>query len=287
VPNGRLAPILSLKPGTFWERRRLTLAEIQQAQPAPDDPFAGRMPALRSILRSSPASRLHWGQELGRRFRDRVRAEIRKGKPIVSWQFDEIQAEAGVGKARPLRDFIRGVLQGLMLGRPLLGDQPQQGIVWVARSAVPDPGKPLIPELQRFWTQVDQASFLVVGEEYVPFEGKPERAAHHSADLQRALLRGDALLRPLALKYVVGLTPGFDPMPGLGGNVHHKPVWWVNRWREAFMRARARNGVTGFAMWNFRALNGRQAVVDGVIGGLASTLGVLDSQRSGGVPVSG
>jgi hypothetical protein len=67
--------------------------------------------------------------------------------------------------------------------------------------------------------------------------------------------------RALARKYISGLSPGFRLVPGLGGNTRGLPRAEAERWRGAFLRARASAHVSGFAEFNFRFENSSRRVI--------------------------
>jgi hypothetical protein len=118
------APLFPIVRSAFWDGRKLPPDEERMLPPR----WAGPLPSQAALLASAPATRVAWGTELGRRFRDALRPT-----PVPAWQFDEIVSQVAQGRA--WRDFVRGVLDGLALGRPVLGDTPQRGIVWMARNA--------------------------------------------------------------------------------------------------------------------------------------------------------
>lgn len=250
------APILPIRPGIFWETRRVTRRDSALLRRS-GDALSGRMPSMRSILRGGARSRRRFGRELGRRFRDRVRAVERDGRRIAAWQFDEIISQAAGRRGRAIRQFTRGILVGLTYGRPSLGDRRMRGFVWVAQRA-----SPLFRRrLGGFWRLVDRATLGLVGEEYVKFVGSPRRAAARYAARRRRLARGGGARASLARKYIVGMTPGYRRRPGLGGNVRGMSRGRVNRWRNAFIRARARTRVAGFAEYNFIGRNGTASTI--------------------------
>lgn len=267
-PRFSYAPMMPLRPGLFWERRRVSPELADALARAGDGHLAGPMPSLRTILRGSTPSRVAWGQELGRRFRDRFRIPNRHGLGAVTWQLDEIRTEAAGRRGRPLRDFTRGVLLGLRFGRPALGDGEVRGFVHVAHRAF-RLARGRGAEVARFWRTVDGAAVRLIGEEYVRFRGSPRRAARAQAAGQRALRRAGGARRALANRYVVGMTPGHRMLPGLGGNVGRLSRARVNRWRRGFVRARARMGVSGFSQFNFRGANGSPAAIRDAVRALA------------------
>ena len=254
-PRFSYAPMLPLAPGVFWEQRRVSDRAAETLARAGDGELTGRMPSFRRVLRGSPRSRVSWGRELGRRFRDQFRSSNRQGLGAVTWQLDEIRNEAAGRRGRRLRDFTRGVILGLQFGRPALGDAELRGLVHVASGAFRLASR-RGGEVARFWRTVDRAALRLVGEEYVRFVGVPSKAARAQARGQRLLRRAGGARRSLARRYVVGMTPGHRLVRGLGGNVRRLSRRRANRWRRAFVRARARMGVAGFSQYNFRGRNG-------------------------------
>ena len=61
-------------------------------------------------------------------------------------------------------------------------------------------------------------------------------------------------------------------MYGLGGNTHGLSTARVNAWREAYVRARAAAGVSGFAEFDWRFGNNRLGVMQDVLRTLARHL---------------
>jgi hypothetical protein len=263
LPAGRYAPIFALAEPWYREQRRLPPAEARLVPKR----LAGEVPEL-SLLRTT-AARVSWGVELGRRYRDTIRAARDAGSQVDSWQFDEIVPTAAAAAERPVREFTRGVLRGLVLGRPVLGDAVVRGFVWVAHSALGIAGLPITPELTTFWRTLNRAALAYVGEEYVPFDGDPHTAARAYASGQRALAAGGPVRRALARRYVPGMTPGYDLAVSLGGNVHGWPRARVNAWRAAYVLERARSGVAGFGEFDFRFGNSSPTVMHDVLSALA------------------
>jgi hypothetical protein len=242
------APLFPILPGVFWNGRRLP----------PDDEaklsarWAGPLPSKAALLASPSATRVAWGTELGRRFRDALRHA-----PVPAWQFDEIVSP--VAQSRPWRDVVRGALDGVALGRPQLGDTPQRGIVWMARHAFPLASAPVTRELHFFWTSVERATSRLAGEEYPDFVGDPLAAARALDAGRRARLGAGPVRRAIGARYIAGVTPGVELRPGLGGNVGGLSLAALRRWRSAYVAQRAADGVRGFAVFNFRGRNADEA----------------------------
>jgi hypothetical protein len=200
---GRYAPIFALTNEWYRQRRRLP----PEQEPLVPKRLDGQVPPLAQL--ASTSARVSWGVELGARYRDAVRAAGDAGAKIHAWQLDEIMpAAAAAAAGRAIREFTRGVLRGLVQGRPVLGDSAMRGFVWVAHSAFGIAGLAITPELTAFWRGLDRAALAFVGEEYVPFDGDPRAAARAGAVGQRALAAGGPVRRSLARRYVPGMTPG-------------------------------------------------------------------------------
>jgi hypothetical protein len=259
LPQGRYAPMFSTMPGAFWEGRRLDDRATRRllARNPRSGRYSGPLPALPELLRLAPATRVRWGVELGARFRD----ALREHRVTDTWQLDEIVAECAGPLGRPYRELTRGVLRGLVFGRPVLGDTPYRGLVWWSKTAHVLASRRLTPELATFWRLVDRACLGLIGEEYPEFVGDPRAAARSGAAAQNALLRAGEIRRRLGRKYVCGLTPGFHLAPGLGGNTHHLSRANAARWRAAYLRARAATPVAGFAEFHFRFENRSRTVI--------------------------
>ncbi len=259
LPDARYAPMFQIQPGWFWERRRLDKAAARKllARNSRSDRLAGPLPALPQLLRLPTATRVTWGVELGSRFRDTLRA----ADVADTWQLDEIVAECAGPRGRPYRELTRGVLRGLALGRPALGDRSNRGLVWWAKTALVLPSSRITPELTTFWRMLNQACLGLIGEEYPEFTGDPRAAARSAGAAHDLLLRGGPVRRALGRKYISGLTPGFRLVPGLGGNTRRLPRVEAERWRAAFLRARAEAHVSGFAEFNFRFENSSPRVI--------------------------
>lgn len=270
----RYAPMFQIRPGWYWQRRRLPPTDEKVLLEASrSGRLAGPLPPLAELLRlPSGATRVTWGIELGARFRDELRASARAGTPATTWQLDEIQAETAGRQGRQYRELTRGVLRGLVLGRPALDDRSQQGFVWWAHTAFALSTRAITGELAAFWRMVNRACLGLVGEEYPEFAGDPGAAARVEARGQGGLQRGGPVRRALARKYLAGMTPGYRLAPGLGGNTRGLPRAEVNRWREDYVRARATSGVAGFAEFNFRFENSSAWVMQDILRTLSHSL---------------
>jgi hypothetical protein len=259
LPRARYAPMFHIQPSAFWEGRRLSdrAARKLLARNPRSGGLAGPLPPLPQLLRLSAARRVTWSVELGARFRD----ALRESAVTDTWQLDEIVAECAGPLGRPYRELTRGVLRGLVFGRPALGDTPYRGLVWWSKTAHTLAARRLTPELATFWRMLDRACLGLIGEEYPEFTGDPRAAARAGAPAQNALLRSGEIRRRLGRKYVCGLTPGFHLAPGLGGNTRGLSRTAAARWRAGYLHARAATPVAGFAEFNFRFENSSSAVV--------------------------
>jgi hypothetical protein len=268
LPGGRHAPMFSIQPAT--SRRAYAGRSLPPDQEALLDPrFAGTIPRPSPNVPLAAERPREWGRELGARFRDSVRQARASGVEIATWQFDEIVREAAGfvsgGEQQRYRAYTAGIVEGLVAGRPQLGDAAERGIVWAAGSTLRRlPQIPVSqPGVSAFWQAVNAASLLYVGQEYAVFRGSPEAAARTWGEGQRLLLREGVVRPQLGRKYVVGMTPGYHSRTDiLGGNVDGLTRAAANRWRDRFVRARA--GVAplaGLAQFNFREGNSAPQVV--------------------------
>ncbi len=267
----RYAPVFGIQPGTSMQARLQRRLPRGFAVVVGDAAHAGEIPGSSDGLTIPPRDRRAWGIELGRRFRDGLRPNRRRAFPIEVWQFDEILGECGrSGSSNPHREFVGGVLHGLAEGRRELGDRPQKGFVWVARSALRPsalPGLPLEGDLPGFWRDVSRATLFLVGEEYPPFTGSPTSRSRQFSEGHRALSRATGIRRSLGNRYIVGMTPGWRLFPGLGGNIAMRSPAEVSAWRNGFIDSRiVEQRPAGFAQFNLARENARpNRVVDAVL----------------------
>lgn len=227
------------------------------------------MLALRNVvptpLPPTAARRVATGREAGRSFRDAVRSAL---FPVETWQFDELSG--GVADSRPLREFARGVLDGLLHGRA--HDRDISGFVWLAEAAFDLPRRRVDAELNVFWHVVGAAASHVVGEEFPAFIGDAGAAARTQDAGRRALAAGGPIRRSLAARYVAGVTPGYRLVPGLGGNVNHRSRTFVNGWRRRYLRERREEGVRHLGVFHFRYENASRQVMNDSLRALASVI---------------
>jgi hypothetical protein len=227
------------------------------------------MLALRTVVPSplppTAARRVAAGREAGRSFRDGMRSAL---FPVETWQFEELSR--GVASSRPLREFARGLLDGMLHGRA--NDPDISGFVWLAEGAFALPRRPVDAELDAFWHVVGAAAAHLVGEEFPAFVGDADAAARREDAGRRALAAGGPIRRSLAARYVAGVTPGFRLAPGLGGNVQGRPRTFVNRWRRRYLAARREAGVHDFGVFNFRFANASAQVMNDVLRAVASVI---------------
>jgi hypothetical protein len=278
VPGGRFAPIFGWTPNKFWEYRRLDSSDESKLRS--DRRLNGAAPSLHALLARGGSSAYRWGRELGRRFRDRARqVEEIHHVEVDRWQFDEVPTNA-IGKSgRKARDLVRGMLEGLAYGRPELGDSKVRGVVFFAHETLRLAAQPVRGELKGFWRTVDRDSLAMVGEEYPRFVGNPRRSAFVQSLGQRTMARKGSVLRKLASKYVVGVTPGYNGAPGLGGNTGGRSADGANAWRADFLSARAQYGVAGFAAYDMLGENGRRRTVRPLFKAIAAALRELGEDR--------
>jgi hypothetical protein len=128
--------------------------------------------ALRNVVPSplppTTARRLAAGREAGRSFRDSMRSPV---FPAETSQFEELSRD--IASSRPLREFARGVLDGMLYGRS--SDPDVRGFVWLAEGAFALPGRRIDAELNVFWHVVGAAASHLVGEEFLAFIGERPR----------------------------------------------------------------------------------------------------------------
>jgi len=265
LKRGLYAPMFPIKPTSFWNRRRVDGAH--------DPRYEGKLPSPSSLLGLPSKERLAWGRELGRRFRDEMRIAEEEGVRVDAWQFDELVSELSGKDGRRWRDFTRGALHGLNLGRPEFSDGPRVGFVWASLPALQIARLPVDSELGAFWRALASATFRLVGEEYPVFAGNPADAARANAAEYRLLAgsRG-TIRRELAARYMVGMTPGWHLARGLRGNTSHWPRAQVNRWRAKFVDEREQIGSAGFGAYHFRFENSSEQVMKDTLAGLARGL---------------
>jgi hypothetical protein len=227
------------------------------------------MLALRNVapspLPSTAARRVAAGREAGRSFRDGMRSSL---FPVETWQFDELSGD--VARSRSLREFTRGVLDGLLHGRAQ--DRDMSGFVWLSEAAFDLPRRPIDAELNVFWHVLGAAASHVVGEEFPPFVGDASAAADREDAGRRALAAGGPIRRSLAARYVAGITPGSRLVPGLGGNVNHRSRRFVSGWRRRYLTARRGAGVRNFGVFHFRFGNASPQVMRDVLRGLTDVI---------------
>jgi hypothetical protein len=243
----------------------LRAADLVQEQGCVYAPMLALRTVLPSPLPPTAASRVAAGREAGRSFRDSMR-ELPAG--AETWQFDELSRQ--VATSRWVREFARGVLDGLLHGRRQDGEV--RGFVWLAHAAFGLPLEAVDRELTAFWHVLDAAALHVAGEEFPPFVGDPAAAARAEDAGRRALAAGGPIRRSLAARYVAGITPGYRLVPGLGGNVNGRSRTFVNRWRARYVAARRSAGVRDFAVFNFRFANASPQVMNDVLRAIARAL---------------
>ena len=89
TPGCRYAPVFSIQPDTS-KQARLGRRVPEEVASQLDAAHGGEIPGSSSGAVIPPADRQAWGAELGRRFRDALRAARSADIGIETWQFDEI-----------------------------------------------------------------------------------------------------------------------------------------------------------------------------------------------------
>ena len=278
VPGARVAPILGWTPNKFWDYRRLDTSEERRLPPS-QRKLDGAAPSLYTLLARGGSDAYRWGREIGRRFRDRARQVEELGGEVDRWQFDEVPTNAIGHGARKARDLVRGMIDGVAYGRKQLGDRKVRGIVFVANASLELAEKPVRGELKTFWRTVDRSSIALAGEEYPRFVGDPRRSAFVQSAGQREMARHGGVLRRLASKYVVAVTPGYGGATGLGGNTGGRSQEGANAWRADFLAARAAYGIAGLAAYDLLDENGRRHTVRPLFRAFATALRELGEAR--------
>lgn len=255
--NGKYAPLFGLvrkkteqNPNSYWNTRA-------PGVPGPAA-FAGRIPTLKEIKLANPdpgkagALSVAWGTELGRRMRDQIEAAKKAGVKIDSWQLDELwptAASASGGNARMIRQLFRGVLLGLVDGRPERKDAKMPGMAHVAHfNALAK--LPMTEEMTRFWQALNHSTHRVVAEVYPEFRGDARARATQMLEGKRHLAHMSGIRGAVARKYMLGLTPGFRRAPGLGGQLDGNFAR-ADKWRDAFMEQALSEGVTAIGQYNW------------------------------------
>jgi hypothetical protein len=265
----KYAPMLGLldKGQSYYKKRGLPAKQEAKIK-GWEKGYSGHIPEPAQLPRLTPSQRLHWGMEYGMRLRDHMRESK---VPCDAWQLDEILGESGQPGNAPLRQFERGVLNGLHTGRPELGDKPMKGITWMAGTSLSTAGM-RGGEVDRFWKSINQASFSVMGEEYPKFEGSPRAASDGEASARELLKREGGARAEVAAKFGAGMTPGYRPgaNDGLGGDVLGEKRGWVNAWRSAYMSEAVKDGAHGLGEYNWLPGNQTDQVIRDVLGEMAA-----------------
>jgi hypothetical protein len=225
-----------------------------------------------ALNRLSTRQRIRTGLTIGRRFRDHIDAKREQGVEVETWQFDEIHGECASPAGRPVREFTAAMLRGLGGGGPGAAHPYLPGIVWVAHAAMPLIDERADRERTRFWRTLANAALFLAGEEFPSFGLAPETAAARYGSGQQALARSRGYRRLLAARYVVGITPGWRRVPGLGGRTPRMTRADVNIWRGAYLRLRSESGPRGFAVFDWTHENAAQAVVRDTVASVRAVL---------------
>jgi hypothetical protein len=261
IPGAHYAPTFHLGPKVN-RRIRSGRLDLPKNTPLFDKAFAGPFPADPNVPwlpREKPRA---WGFEIGRRFRDQLRAAHKKQPLIANWQLDEIPREGGNGthahaRRADFRLFVGGVIRGIAEGRPRFHDELLQGFVWISAEALETlPALPVVRDVKIFWEDVDVGARYLVGEEYPKFlRGTASSAANLLARPQTVLAKsGSGPRRELAKRYVVGMTPGWHKpeTSGLNGNVGGMQLPGVAAFRKEFIKARTKaQRPCGYGMFHF------------------------------------
>lgn len=261
IPGAHYAPTFHLGPAVNLDIRS-GRHDLPKGTPPFDTKFAGAFPADPNVPWLPRRAPRAWGFEIGRRFRDKLRAAQKKQPLIANWQLDEIPRECVIHPTRraDFRLFVGGVVRGLAEGRPRLGDKLLPGFVWIGATALEKmPGAALTSDVQFFWQDVNVGARYLVGEEYPIFlkgQGAATVAAKAQARPQKALAApGSKPRQALAKRYVVGMTPGWHKPEdsGLNGNVGGRlDLAGVTRWRKEFIAARTKaQRPCGYGMFHF------------------------------------
>jgi hypothetical protein len=258
LEGGRYAPMFKGTRTQAWAGRNLPPADERKIHPS----LRGPVPPDARLFALSARQRVAWGVEIGRRYRDTIRNARREGIRIDMWQFDELSRE--VARSRARRELVRGILEGLTDGRRPLGDRETKGWVWSTRDTLRLAALPVTPELTSLWLRLNASCFRIAGEEFPNFVGDPRRAARTWSDGQRALASGGPARRALAGRYIAGMSPGYRLGVGLGGNTAGLSRAEVNRWRDAYIAERDRQGLAGFGEFALVGQNARQTVLSDV-----------------------
>ena len=177
------------------------------------------------------------------------------------------------------------MLRGLTFGRPALGDRSLQGLVWWAKAAQALPSKPITPELTAFWRMLNRACVGLIGEEYPVFAGDPRAVARAGASGQQRLAgwTGASGAGPeVPLRLAARLSPRARPR-----RQHAPPLARRGqRWRAAYLQARAESVVAGFAFFDFRFENSPPAVVRELSGSWLRSSAQSSSQTRSRAPTT-
>lgn len=246
------APVFGIQPGTTKVRMQRPMARRRFGEAA-DTVHVGEIPGSSAGRMLPPTDRSVWGMELGKRFRDELRAaRVREGIQVDAWQFDELLSECVT--SAPHREFVGAVLRGLTVGRPEFHDKPERGFVWSAEkftSALP--GMTPAGESARFLQDIDRAALFLVGEEYPTFRGEGPDVGRKYGTVHAAFAAKAGARKSLAQRYIAGLTPGWRlTTKTLGGNRDGMRPAAVTTWRNGFIDARiTTHRPQGFAQFLF------------------------------------
>jgi hypothetical protein len=247
------APVFCIQPNTSMKIRKQRPMARRRFGEAVDKVHVGEIPGSSANKVIPPRDRRVWGVEMGKRFRDELRAaRVREGIRVDAYQFDELLSQC-VGSASH-REFVGGVLRGIAEGRPEFEDEPEKGFVWSAEKFTNALANlPLTGNVPQFLKDLDGATRFFVGEEYPEFKGLSPARGRKSALGHQNLHTKTGVRRALAQRYIVGMTPGWRlSTKTLGGNVDGLGPAAVTAWRKGFIEGRiAARPPRGFAQFNF------------------------------------
>jgi hypothetical protein len=253
VPGCHYAPVFCFQPGNSMKVRKQRPMHRRRLGQAADTVHIGEIPGS-SANRVIPTSEVSvWGVELGKRFRDELRAaRVLEHIKVDAWQLDEILSQCVTSAVH--REFVGAVLRGMTVGRPEFEDRPEKGFVWSAEKFTTAlPRMTAAGDVSRFLQDLDRAASFLVGEEYPRFRGAAATVGRKSAAGHAGLVAKSGIRKALGQRYIVGMTPGWRlSTPTLGGNVDGMRLAAVTAWRNAFIDGRiATQRPRGFAQFNF------------------------------------
>ena len=276
IPGGRYAPMVQPSRKLHGAERKLQPfmldgkkisdpeALLESKHPG-TQAYAGKIPDFPKLSHMSPREQVAWGREMGRRIRDEMRNHAQSPHQpfqVDSFQLDEIFPSTAKGgeHSKVALNYLRGVLEGVHLGRPELGDKPMRGLIHIARplalGQLPAKDPAVRGEYRAFLRALDAASDQVIPEDYTAFSGDPRRAADKAMQLESLFAAQGPHGVALSHKIVAGMTPGLKKGKELGGQVAGQSVSAANRWRDAFEAQAMRDGAVGISEFNWQPATG-------------------------------